>query len=164
MPVRELRPAVAIHPSTFLRKSAKRNPSCAVGTRRRIGDQPVLTVFEDDPITQESLCPDGDRPKVPDDIRRLILEMSIANALWGAPGNHGELLKLEIDIGQTRVATLLDLSSQSCRRYRINRHVRCPHDFISAVAWTSRPAAFAEGTYMAGCDHASDCVNGLPAN
>jgi hypothetical protein len=28
--------------------------------------------------------------------------MSIANPLWGAPRIHGELLKLGIDIGQTR--------------------------------------------------------------
>src|ERR1700730_9425708 len=46
----------------------------------------------------------GGRPKVPLEIRRLIREMSIANALWGAPRIHGELLKLGIDIGQTSVA------------------------------------------------------------
>jgi len=79
----------------------------------------------------------GDRRKIPADIRRLILEVSIANALWGAPGIHGELLKLEIDIGKPRlqiiwrredgpVARLEDLSSQSRRRNRHNRHVRGP--------------------------------------
>src|ERR1700756_1460966 len=36
----------------------------------------------------------GGRP-----IRKLIREMSIANPLWGAPWTHGELLKLDIDIG-----------------------------------------------------------------
>ena len=46
----------------------------------------------------------GGRPRIPADIRRLILELSIANALWGAARIHGELLKLEIDIGQTTVA------------------------------------------------------------
>jgi hypothetical protein len=30
--------------------------------------------------------------------------MSVANPLWGAPRIHGELLKLEIDVGQTTVA------------------------------------------------------------
>jgi hypothetical protein len=30
--------------------------------------------------------------------------MSIANPLWGAPRIHGELLKLDIAIGQTSVA------------------------------------------------------------
>ena len=44
------------------------------------------------------------RPPVSLEIRRLIREMSLANPLWGAPGIHGELLKLGIDIGQTSVA------------------------------------------------------------
>jgi hypothetical protein len=43
----------------------------------------------------------GGRPTVPEAIRRLIREISIANALWGAPRINGELLKLGIDIGQT---------------------------------------------------------------
>ncbi|WP_207382359.1 hypothetical protein [Nitrobacter sp. Nb-311A] len=30
--------------------------------------------------------------------------MSLANPLWGAPGIHGELLKVGIEIGQTSVA------------------------------------------------------------
>jgi hypothetical protein len=30
--------------------------------------------------------------------------MSLANPLWGAPRIHGELLKLGIDVSQTRVA------------------------------------------------------------
>jgi hypothetical protein len=38
------------------------------------------------------------------EIRQLILEMSLANPLWGAPRIHGELLKLGIDVGQTSVA------------------------------------------------------------
>jgi hypothetical protein len=44
------------------------------------------------------------RSKIPADIRKLILEMSGANPLWGAPRIHGELLKLGIDVGQTTVA------------------------------------------------------------
>ena len=44
------------------------------------------------------------RPSLPPEIRRLIREMSLANPLWGAPRNHGELLKLGIDVGQTSVA------------------------------------------------------------
>ena len=44
----------------------------------------------------------GGRPKVPADIRQLIRDISVANPLWGAPRIHGELLKLGIDIGQTR--------------------------------------------------------------
>jgi hypothetical protein len=46
----------------------------------------------------------GGRPTVPLEICRLIREMSIANPLWGAPRIHGELLKLDIAIGQTSVA------------------------------------------------------------
>src|SRR6266852_580202 len=48
--------------------------------------------------------PRGGRPIVPLEVRRLIREMSIANPLWGAPRIHGELLKLDIAIGQTSVA------------------------------------------------------------
>src|ERR1700736_3503956 len=48
--------------------------------------------------------PRGGRPPVPLEIRRLIREMSIANPLWGAPRIHGELLKLDIAIGQSTVA------------------------------------------------------------
>jgi len=48
--------------------------------------------------------PRGGRPPVPLEIRRLIREMSTANPLWGAPRIHGELLKLDIAIGQTSVA------------------------------------------------------------
>jgi transposase InsO family protein len=33
--------------------------------------------------------------------------MSLANPLWGAPRIHGELIKLGIDIGQTRVAKFM---------------------------------------------------------
>src|ERR1700716_2885397 len=46
----------------------------------------------------------GGRPTVPLEVRNLIREMSIANPLWGAPRIHGELLKLDIAIGQTSVA------------------------------------------------------------
>ena len=48
--------------------------------------------------------PLGGRPTTPEDIRRVIREMSVANPLWGAPRIHGELLKLGIDVGQTTVA------------------------------------------------------------
>jgi hypothetical protein len=46
----------------------------------------------------------GGQSTVAPEIRKLIREMSTANALWGAPRIHGELLKLGIDIGQTSVA------------------------------------------------------------
>ena len=44
------------------------------------------------------------RPTVPADIRTLIRTLSRANALWGAPRIHGELLKLGIDVCQATVA------------------------------------------------------------
>ena len=41
---------------------------------------------------------------MPLETRQLIRAISIANPLWGAPGIHGELLKLGFDIRQTSVA------------------------------------------------------------
>jgi len=58
----------------------------------------------------------GGRPRIPAESRHLVREMSVANPWRGAPRIHGELLKLGIDIGQTTVARLEDLPSQSCRR------------------------------------------------
>ena len=43
------------------------------------------------------------RPTVPADVRALIRTMSATNPLWSAPRIHGELLKLEIEIGQSSV-------------------------------------------------------------
>jgi len=44
------------------------------------------------------------RPGVPKGIRSLIRKMSRDNPLWGAPRIHGELLKLDIDVGETSVS------------------------------------------------------------
>jgi transposase InsO family protein len=44
------------------------------------------------------------RPAVSKEIRNLIRTISQANALWGAPRIHGELLKLGIDVCQATVA------------------------------------------------------------
>jgi hypothetical protein len=44
------------------------------------------------------------RPKVPIEVRGLILRMSVENPLWGAPRIHGELLKLGVEIAQSTVA------------------------------------------------------------
>src|SRR6266852_6133998 len=46
----------------------------------------------------------GGRPRLPSELRRLILEMSLANPLWGAPRIHGELLKLGIEVAQSTVS------------------------------------------------------------
>ena len=50
------------------------------------------------------------RPKISSELRTLIGEMSRANALWGAPHIHGELLKLGFEIAQSTVARYM------CRR------------------------------------------------
>src|SRR6185503_13168899 len=52
------------------------------------------------------------RPKVSAELRTLIGEMSRANALWGAPRIHGELLKLGFEVAQSTVARYM------CRRWR----------------------------------------------
>src|SRR6266511_486395 len=96
--------------------------------------------------------PRGGRPKTPADIRHLIRDISIANPLWGAPRIHGELLKLGIDVGQTTVAGLEDLSAQSCRRHCVDGFVRSPDDLVSPVVWISDLAAFPPRTSVAGCD------------
>jgi len=106
--------------------------------------------------------PDGFAPRsirstYPAPARNRSFEISDANPLWGAPRIHGELLKLGVDVGQTTVAKYMakkativarleDAPSQSCRRYRVDRSVCRPHDFISA----SGPAAFATGALVVG--------------
>jgi putative transposase len=44
------------------------------------------------------------RPCVPDEVRDLIRQMSLANPRWGAPRIHGELLKLGIEVSPATVA------------------------------------------------------------
>jgi hypothetical protein len=44
------------------------------------------------------------RPKVSEELRGLIREISLLNPLWGAPRVHGELLKLGIDVAQSTVS------------------------------------------------------------
>src|SRR5258708_686245 len=57
--------------------------------------------------------PRGGRPRASVEVRALIREMSISNALWGAPRIHGELVKLGIDVGQTTVAKYMARRRQS---------------------------------------------------
>src|ERR1700694_1157944 len=47
------------------------------------------------------------RPRMSREIRDLIHQMSLANALWGAPRIHGELLKLGIEVSQATVGRYL---------------------------------------------------------
>ena len=115
------------------------------------------------------------RPRIPADIRHLILEMSVANPLWGAPRisrrtaqawdrcrpDHG--CKIHGPEKAATVARLEDLPSQSCRRYRVDRPVCRPHDFVSAVVCPSGPAAFAPGAFVVGRDGTSKCRMDCPS-
>ncbi|MCH7689261.1 MAG: transposase [Planctomycetes bacterium] len=47
------------------------------------------------------------RPRIDSETRQLVRKMSLANALWGAPRIHGELLKLGIDISEATVSKYL---------------------------------------------------------
>jgi len=47
------------------------------------------------------------RPRISREIRKLIKKMAKANATWGAPRIHGELLKLGIHIDETTVSNYL---------------------------------------------------------
>ncbi len=44
------------------------------------------------------------RPRIHEDVRRLIIEMATANVGWGAPRVHGELLKLGIFVSETTIS------------------------------------------------------------
>jgi hypothetical protein len=48
--------------------------------------------------------PLGGRPQIDMKLRVLIRRMSMENPLWGAPGIHGELLKLGFEVAQSSVA------------------------------------------------------------
>src|SRR5262249_26046328 len=64
------------------------------------------------------------RPRVGQDVRDLIREISRANPLWGGPPVHGELLKLGIDVSQSTVAKYMSRirrpPSQSWRTFLYN--------------------------------------------
>src|ERR1700726_3176900 len=48
--------------------------------------------------------PQGGRPQIDTELRRLVRRMSVENPLWGAPRIHGELLKLGFEVAQSSVA------------------------------------------------------------
>ncbi len=47
------------------------------------------------------------RPKLDEEIKSLVLKLSAANPLWGAPRIHGELLKLGIEISERSVSGII---------------------------------------------------------
>src|SRR5260370_17527953 len=51
--------------------------------------------------------PQGGRPQIATELRVLIRRMSVENPLWGAPRIHGELLKLGVDVAQSRLPPYL---------------------------------------------------------
>ena len=67
------------------------------------------------------------RPPVSKEIRQLVRRMSRENPLWGAPRIHGELLKLDIDIGETSVGKYMARKrkppSQTWRSF-LENHIR----------------------------------------
>jgi len=70
------------------------------------------------------------RPTVPADVRTLIRTMAQANARWGAPRIHGELLKLGIDVCQATVWSRLRPTA-SCSSW-------CSSPTIGDASGTSR--------------------------
>ncbi len=79
----------------------------------------------------KSRCCEG-RPTVSPEVRNLIRHMSLANARWGAPRIHGELLKLGIQVSQATVAKYMvrhrKPPSQSWRTF-LKNHAK---DLVSA--------------------------------
>ncbi len=68
------------------------------------------------------------RPSIDPDIKQLVIKMTNANPLWGAPKIHGELLKLGIEISERTVSSLLGRRprkppSQTWRTF-INNHMK----------------------------------------
>jgi len=72
------------------------------------------------------------RPEVCEEVRELIRKMSTANAVWGAPRIHGELLKLGIQVSQATVAKYMVQQrkppSQTWRTF-LHNHVK---DLVAA--------------------------------
>jgi hypothetical protein len=106
---------------------------------------------------------------------QLILEMSVANPLWGAPRIHGELLKLGIDIGQTTVAKYMARRrrppSQGWKTF-LRNHADgiasidlfvVPTISFRLLYAASGPAAFAAGAFVVGRDGTSKCRMDCPS-
>jgi hypothetical protein len=55
----------------------------------------------------KSRGPNRGRPKLEPEVKSLVLKLSKANPLWGAPRIHGELLKLGIEISERSVSGII---------------------------------------------------------
>ena len=70
----------------------------------------------------------GGRPQIAADPRALIRQMSIENALWGAPRIHGEPLKLGLEVAQSSVAKyMIKRSGPSAQGWRTFLHNHAPN-------------------------------------
>jgi putative transposase len=86
--------------------------------------------------TRLSGRPTGGRPPVNAEIKALVIRMTTANPLWGAPRIHGEILKLGIEVAERTVSRLVPKRctppSQTWRTFLAN-HVR---DLVSLDFFT----------------------------
>jgi putative transposase len=82
------------------------------------------------------------RPQVPRELHDLIRSMSRANPLWGAPGIHGELPKLGVEVSQATVSKYMvrcpKPSSQTWRTF-LRNHAK---DIVSVDFFTVATATF----------------------
>ncbi len=74
----------------------------------------------------------GGRPRIPRELRRLIVRMARENFLWGAPRIHGELLMLGFTVSQATVSRYMPPANrrpgQSWRTFIRNKAVAFRHD------------------------------------
>jgi len=93
------------------------------------------------------------RPAVPKEVRALIRTMSRQNPLWGAPRIHGELLKLGIDIGETRVSKYLvcgpAMAATAASKAAAARKVNGSRAWSNDAASAAGLGAFAETDVLA---------------
>ncbi|MCP4753152.1 MAG: helix-turn-helix domain-containing protein, partial [Proteobacteria bacterium] len=76
------------------------------------------------------------KPPIAPEVRKLILEMAMANPTWGAPRIHGELMKLGIEISQRTVSNYMPKArpkppSQTWRTFLKNHIGKCSMDFFT---------------------------------
>lgn len=87
--------------------------------------------------------PNGGRPPVAADVRRLIRDMAAENPLWGAPRIHGELLKLGLAVSERTISRLMPRRrtppSQTWRTF-LENHLRSTVavDFFAVPTLTCR--------------------------